>query len=114
MQTERKREGADLDDFLELLRTDVNPEGVPGVPHMDGWVPPTAALWSRMQDGRARAPHPRIKGPSCGACASCRQPWLHQVRHGGTGEAQRVESWLMTVLVLMPVPQTYHLLKLYH
>ena len=72
-----------MDAFLGSLRADVNPEGVPGVPHLDGWVPPTAAQWSRMLDERARAPVPRLKGPSCGACASCRQPWLKQVRRAG-------------------------------
>jgi len=89
-QTEHKREGADLDDLLGSLRADVNPEGVPGVPHLEGWVPPTAAQWSRMLDDRARAPVPRLKGPSCGACDSCLQPWLKQVRGPRTGRGQRV------------------------
>ena len=82
-----------MDEFLESLRADVNPEGVPGVPHVEGWVPPTAAQWSRMLDARARAPVPRLKGRGCGACASCRQPWLHQVRRGNISRSQTVGSW---------------------
>ena len=79
MQTEHKRDGADLDDFLESLRGDVNPEGVPGVPHVHGWVPPIAT--ARLRN-LAAGSHPplALEWPRCGTCASCRQPWLNKVR----------------------------------
>ena len=54
MQTEHVREGADLDDFLEALRRDVNPIGVPGVPYVEGWVPPATAALDRMLQSRKR------------------------------------------------------------
>ena len=55
MQTEHLREGSDLDDFLESLRGDVNPEGIPGVPHVEGWVPPATAARSHRLRGRFSA-----------------------------------------------------------
>lgn len=65
-----QRTGSELADFLAELRKQVNPEGLPDVPHVTDS--------EEQQRKRAVARANVSKLARCGVCAACRQPWLKQ------------------------------------
>ena len=77
-QTDHKREGAELAAFIKELRADVNPEGVAGVPHVAGWIPPhRRSLRAAAERMRSR---PVVQYLRCGECVACKDAGGGRVR----------------------------------